>query len=223
MSNLPYTFTIACARAKNKFKDPRTGKTRYGAYPAGFLEFAREILVRGDREASIGHIPGVCAHEYFVGNGYQGAYGRNDFRIDIDPSVDPDILFDVRKLHELIIGNGDVSNCFVYLPEQLANTKSGFSYFMRPDAIIIDRDYSSEDAKERENPDTWPADLDELTRQCLRIVMPGAYVGVLDLRSPRLSKEKYVKVFQVPIMLPDGARQRIFTVWRNREEVMNDV
>ena len=49
MPNRPFTFPIFCARAKNKFKDEK-GKTRYGCYPAGFLESARELLVRGNAE-----------------------------------------------------------------------------------------------------------------------------------------------------------------------------
>lgn len=206
MSNLPYTFTIACARPKNRHKDALTGKTRYGCYPAGFLEFAREILVRGDKNSSIWHIPGGCAHEYFVGNGYSGAYGKNDLRIDIDETVKPDIIFDVRLLDRVQVTP--------YHVEFRPDCKPTGDLLTRPDSIIIDRDYSQDDAAKRADSSTWPEDLEYLTRHCLRIVKEGCYVGVLDLRSPRLSKDTYMKAFQIPIMLPDGSRQRLFTVWR---------
>lgn len=201
MSNRPFTFTIACARAKSKFKDEH-GKTRYGCYPAGFLETARELLVQGDPEASIWHIPGGCADQY---NGNYGGiqlhgYGKNDLRIDIDPKVQPDIIADVRNLRTWQV------------LEKTVHTGHGDRY--RPDAIIIDRDYSKEDANNRDDPTTWPADLGELTRQCLRIVKPGRYVGVLDQISPNIDDEKYIQVFWVWIKMPGKNRPRLFTVWR---------
>lgn len=207
MSNIPFTFPIFCARAKSKFKGA-DGKTRYGCYPSGFLESAREILVRGSMEAVVWHIPGGVADHY---NGSYGGiklsgYGPNDLRIDIDPKVNPDILFDVRRLHE----TRKADYGLIWLPDET----DGITW-PEPDAIIIDRDYSQEDANNRDDPSTWPSDLNELTRQCLRIVKPGNYVGVLDLISPRLG-EGYIKAFQVNVNMPDGARPRIFTVWRTK-------
>lgn len=216
MSNRPFIFPIFCARAKSKFKGD-DGKTRYGCYPAGFLETAREILVRGDLEASIWHIPGGVANHY---NGNYGGiqlsgYGPNDLRIDIDQKVTPDILFDIRKLSEAQIPGEEYFHRSVYFPGALYPTGKRQSLWPRPEAIIIDRDYSQVDAENRDNPSTWPDDLNELTRQCLRIVKDGCYVGVLDLISPRPGRE-YIKSYQVPVMMPDGSRPRIFTVWRKK-------
>ncbi|TGL39681.1 hypothetical protein EHQ53_14210 [Leptospira langatensis] len=185
-------------------------KTKYfGAYPAGFLERAREILVGGNLEKSIWHIPGGRAREY---NGVKGGihlwgFGKNDRTIDLDPACNPDFLYDVRKLNEILIVDEDL----LEIP--------GKGLFLRPGAILIDRPYTLDFSKEYvPGPDFFP-DLNPLLRECLRIVKPGGRVGAIDFEHPdpgKIGKKPIGRETAIiAVSIGRRTRIRIFTVWKS--------
>ena len=183
MSYRPITDVWILGRTKTK--DPETGRTYYGAYPAGFLERARPMLVGGDPDACILHVCGGHARGY---NGKKGGitlsgFGKNDLTLDIDPLCKPDILMDARKIDRL-----------------------SFS----PNAILIDRPYSVEDAKNyRCGPDVLP-DLNKLLADCLRLT--DGHVGVIDYAWPSAKGAK--EIAAVAVGTGRNGRARWFTVWK---------
>jgi hypothetical protein len=140
----------------------------FGGYPAGFLERARWLMLGGDMNASVWHIPGGMAHKY---NGAGGmplkGYGPSDIRIDLDPECEPDILMDVRELWDVH-----------------RHVKRGM---VDPRAIIVDRPYTEAYAdKYVPGKDVFP-DLNKLVSDCLDLVDEGP-VGVLDFMIPSARK-----------------------------------
>mgnify|MGYP006373003529 CR=1 FL=1 len=179
---------------RSKTKDPETGKSYYGAYPAGFLERARPMLVGGNQDACILHVCGGHARGY---NGKKGGitlsgFGKNDLTLDIDPLCRPDILADARELHKV----------------------AGFYVGRAFDAILIDRPYSYEDAKHyRCGPDVLP-DLNKLLTDCLRLT--DGLVGVIDYAWPSAKGAK--EVAAIAVGTGRNARARWFTVWKKTKK-----
>lgn len=195
---------------RSKTKDPETGKSYYGAYPAGFLERARPMLVGGNQDACILHVCGGHARGY---NGKKGGitlsgFGKNDLTLDIDPLCRPDILADARELHKVI-------PCYLpNLPIQVLDfclLTAGVS-IEKPYAILIDRPYSYEDAKNyRCGPDVLP-DLNKLLTDCLRLT--DGLVGVIDYAWPSAKGAK--EVAAIAVGTGRNARARWFTVWKQK-------
>jgi len=154
MSSRPITDVWILGRSKTK--DPETGRTYYGAYPAGFLERARPMLVGGNPDACILHVCGGHARGYN------------------------------RKYYADLIRRA------------------------RPDAILIDRPYSVEDAKNyRCGPDVLP-DLNKLLADCLSLT--DGHVGVIDYAWPSAKGAK--EVAAVAVGTGRNGRARWFTVWK---------
>ena len=178
MSSRPITDVWILGRSKTK--DPETGRTYYGAYPAGFLERARPMLVGGNPDACILHVCGGHARGYNGTPAEKGGitlsgFGKNDLTLDIDP-----LCASMRK--------------------------SG----LRPDAILIDRPYSVEDAKNyRCGPDVLP-DLNKLLADCLSLT--DGHVGVIDYAWPSAKGAK--EVAAVAVGTGRNGRARWFTVWK---------
>ncbi|ULH30448.1 hypothetical protein [Leptospira weilii] len=171
----------------------------HGGYPAGFLERARLLLVGGDQDASIWHIPGGKAKEY---NGIRGGvhlsgYGKNDYTIDLDPNVNPDLCLDVRQLSSHFIPQENGTLMFVpILPKdewglfEFYNRKPqhpNIRYFLRPKAIIIDRPYDESNADQYAPGRNALPNLNKLLIDCLDLVKEGSLVGVLDYKWPNPS------------------------------------
>jgi hypothetical protein len=182
------------ARCKHKY---------FVGYPAGFLSRARDILVSGNPNASIWHIPGGMAHKY---NGAGGmplkGYGPDDLRIDIRPECEPEILMDVRELDKVLV------DIFI------VNISGQLRY--RPNAIIIDRPYSEEMSKEylgNAGPGKFP-ELNKLVKDCLRIVKPFGLVGVLDWKIPSAKSVGAKCLYRIAVDVGDGSQIRSFTVWQ---------
>lgn len=170
--------TMIMARCKHGY---------FGGYPAGSLERMRQILVAGDPEASIWHIPGGKAHKYNGAGGMPlSGYGPNDVRIDLDPETDPDICMDVRDLWRLLDGVDDTDEFTLIDKEVVANKR----IFHRPRGIIIDRPYSKEMGEHYAPGGESLPNLTNLLRNCLRLVQPHGLIGVLDWKWPRIPKEK---------------------------------
>lgn len=177
----------------------------YGAYPAGFLERSRNILVGGRMTDSIWHIPGGMAHTYNDAKGvHLKAYGPNDFRIDLNPDVNPDLLMDIRDMHMLV----NISDTHIKLPSRMKPRK-------RPDGIIIDLPYTMEDADHYAPGREKLPSLNEILKQSLRIVAPGGLVGVLDYRWPNGSKYNAKCILAATVTTGEGSRARLFTAWKN--------
>jgi hypothetical protein len=158
MSYRPITDVWILARSKTKY---------YGAYPAGFLGRARDLLgvVIDD---PVLHVCGGRVRDY----PYRG-FGRNDYTLDLDPDLQPDFLQDARD---------DLPKCPL-----VADGKWP--------AILIDRPYTEIDAAHYEpGPDKLP-DLNGLLKRSLGAVRLGGKVGTLDYLWPhpgKLGKETAV-------------------------------
>lgn len=201
----------------------------HGGYPAGFLERARLLLVGGDQDASIWHIPGGKAKEY---NGIRGGvhltgYGKNDFTIDLDPNVKPDLCLDVRQLSSHFIPQENGTLLFVpilqYAESELFefyNTKPqhpNVRVFIRPKAIIIDRPYDEENADQYAPGRIALPNLNKLLIDCLDIVNQGSLVGVLDYKWPNPSPSiQFEEVSVYSVSTGRGSTARWFTIWRIR-------
>lgn len=209
MSNLPYIIPIKCVRTKIKYP---------GAYPAGFLETARELL--GDRccEKIVWHVPGGMAHKYNVNNNW--GFAKQDIRFDMNPDVKPDIYYDIRELDKIKIYADDralIPRRQLKIEVDNKNGKRNFERWdeqkevRRPYSIIIDRDYTEKDADSHfPGKFNWPESVNFLLKESLRIAM--FRVGVLDYVMP--SGGKYGKLIYVcPLILPANNRARYFTVW----------
>lgn len=190
---------------RSKTKDPETGKSYYGAYPAGFLERARPMLVGGNQDACILHVCGGHARGY---NGKKGGitlsgFGKNDLTLDLDAKCNPDVLMDARNLHKLSSIDGGLR----YRLDEGAVCQT-------PDAILIDRPYSYEDAKNyRCGPDVLP-DLNKLLTDCLRLT--DGLVGVIDYAWPSAKGAK--EVAAIAVGTGRNARARWFTVWKKTKK-----
>lgn len=199
MSYRPVTDVWILGRSKTK---DDAGKSYYGAYLSGFLERARPLLVGGDKGACVLHVCGGMAKNY---NGVHGGitlsgYGKNDLTLDIDPKCRPDILSDARELHD-----ASVVKDRLYVPR--ASSMEGFR---RPDAILIDRPYSLEDAEHyRCGPGVLP-NLNKLLADCLRLT--SGHVGVIDYVWPTARDAK--EVCAIAVGTGRNSRARWFTVWK---------
>lgn len=176
----------------------------FGGYPAGSLERMRNILVAGDPNASIWHIPGGRADKY---NGAGGmplrGYGPNDVRIDLDPDVDPDICMDVRDLDKLL--RGIVKGLDdIWVGHRHISHRKGRA-FPRPHGIIIDRPYSRSMGDHYAPGGMSVPNLTNLLRNCLHLVRPHGLVGVLDWSWPRTQKERNGSGKLVPMARTVGA------------------
>jgi len=149
MSYRPITDLWLLARPKVKY---------YGAYPAGFLGRARDLLGVG-RDGAVLHVCGGRVRDY----PYRGL-GVHDATVDIDPAVTPDFVMDVRT----------------DLPP---GPHEGLW-----DAILIDRPYTEEDAAHYAAGAGVLPPLNDLVKRCLTRVTPGSRVGVLDYMIPRPPK-----------------------------------
>lgn len=220
MSTRPISDTWYLARTKTK--DPNTGRNYYGAYPAGFLERAR--LVLGVKKTdTVWHICGGHAREY---NGIKGGihltgFGLNDLTFDLDHLTNPDVVCDVRDLDKLSSGS-DSADDYLKLSE---DSKMFFTFrdahnteydaLRKPDAVIIDRPYTPEDADQyRVGRSVFP-DLNKLLRDCLNLVKTGGRVGVLDYMVPQGNSGKCVGVY--PVIAGTNCRIRAFTVWEKEQ------
>jgi len=164
--------------ARPKLKD---GVKYYGAYPAGFLHRARQMLGVNPTDAVL-HVCGGQVKNYL----YSG-FGPNDQTVDLDPAVKPDHLLDVRSLGaqkkgQIVltpwIGARTIKEKKEVKIHQQQISQTGFP------AILIDRPYTEEDAKHyKPGPEVLPS-LNDLLKNCLSLVPLGHRVGVLDYLWP---------------------------------------
>lgn len=219
MSVRPISDTWFLARTKTK--NPNTGKSYYGAYPAGFLERARLVLGVSKID-TVWHICGGYAREY---NGVKGGinlsgFGQNDLTFDLDHTTHPDVCCDVRDLDKLREAESEM---YLALSEGYKkyftfqdSFDTEYDVIKKPDGIIIDRPYTLEDADQyRVGRSVFP-DLNKLLRDCLNLVKTGGKVGILDYMVPQGNLGKCVGVY--PVIAGTNCRIRAFTVWEKTDE-----
>jgi len=178
----------------------------FGGYPAGFLERARFLLGCGPEDV-VAHVPGGMAHKYNSAGGMPlSGYGKKDYRIDINPDCEPEVLMDVRKLKDCFFNGYTIDF-------SRATMKS--NYQSQPDGILIDRPYTEQYANRynKEGDKLFP-NLNELVRESLRLVKPGGKVGVLDYQTPISRHIQGKNLARVAVDCGDGLNIRIFSIWR---------
>jgi hypothetical protein len=170
MSYRPITDMWLLARPKVKY---------YGAYPNGFLERARTILGCNYSDGIL-HICGGRAKEY-----PNRGYGPNDRTVDIDASLNPDFVMDVRK--ELPTGDWK--------------------------AIIVDPPYTIEDATHYSCGSSVLPDLNKLVKDSINNISIGRCVGILHYRIPACpSNAKEIAL--IGIVMGNNNNIRCFSVFR---------
>jgi len=146
------------ARSKLKRDEAGNKQTYYGAYPNGFLHRAREVLGISTLDPLL-HVCGGMVRAYPV-----RGLGPHDKTVDLDPSVRPDYVMDVRE---------DLPHC-PYDPD-------GWP------AILADPPYTEADAEHYlgGTGHTVFPQPNALLRLMLDRVRPGGRVGMLHYFWPR--------------------------------------
>ncbi|EKN89075.1 hypothetical protein [Leptospira interrogans] len=210
----PIGDSMILARSKTKY---------YGAYPSGLLERIRPLLVGGDPEATILHIPGGKAGEY---NGVKGGitltgFGINDLTVDLDPECDPDILCDVRKICDRVVAKGDKIYFSPLIERSLFDNGDSRQatplVFPRPKAAIIDRPYSESHSENYVPGKSFLPNLNKLIRDTFEILVPWGLVGVLDYKWPSPGKEQFKCIGLHPVLTGENNDIRLFSIWKRRE------
>jgi len=204
VSYRPMTDTWILARTKLKPAADGSKQSFYGAYPAGFLHRARQLLGvrRGD------HLLHVCGG--LVKQCLYRGFEENDRTLDLDPKTEPDYLMDARRLG---VNMGDLfPNPQGTVIELTGPWVSG----LWP-AIMIDRPYTEEDHAHYDVPrDVFPSDLNDLVRRALECVEPGGRVGVLDYLWPSPPTKLGKEVAVVGVGTGRNNRARWYTVFERR-------
>lgn len=179
MSYRPITDTWLLTRPKVKY---------YGAFPAGFLGRARDLLGVGPDDAVL-HVCAGKIRDY----PYRGV-GPHDRTVDLDPTLKPDFLLDVRE--GLPCRHGELS-------WQRQNVW---------DAVLIDRPYTPEDAAKYATGAATLPPLNALLRSAFDVVPIGHRVGVLDYQWPHPGK-RGIERFVGSVFTGRNARARGFFVF----------
>lgn len=151
----PITDMWILARTKNHY---------YGSYPEGFLWRAKALL------------PGKMVH-------LCSGKVAEDFTVDLNPEVEPDLVADARN-------TGLPSESF--------------------DAVLIDPPYTSEDAKKYGYGYPEPKDL---LSEAWRLLKPRGRVGMLHYIVPNPPAKDAKLLALVGVIVGFGNRCRVFTVF----------
>lgn len=180
MSNYrPITDMWILARAKLK-----DGQTYYGAYLGGFPERAR-VLIGCSLQDPCLHVCSGKAKDY----PYDRGFGPDDFTMDIDVALAPDIVGDAEKS--------------IPTPESLKIRR-------RWGGILIDPPYTPEDAKKYAT-GMYP-NPHKLTQNAIDAVEIGKKIGIIHYVVPKCPKNaKFVAV--VGVICGFANRIRVFSVF----------
>src|SRR5688572_17930205 len=127
MSYRPITDVWIMARSKTKY---------YGAFPAGFLHRAIQLLGVG-RDAHVLHVCGGKVREY----PFRG-FGKNHKTLDLNPATKPDYLCDAKEPFPLVCLDADhKKGC------TRQGSPAGRTFLLHRfwDAVLVDRPYTDED------------------------------------------------------------------------------
>lgn len=186
MSYRPITDVWIMARSKTKY---------YGAFPAGFLHRAIQLLGVG-RNASVLHVCGGKVREY----PFRG-FGPNHKTLDLNPKTKPDFLQDAREPFPM---------------RQLGNHRA--KDVVAPwDAVLIDRPYTDDDAdcyvKEglKEGHKVLPS-ANLLIKNAIAVLPVGGRVGMIDYVWPQPPKNA-TEVAVIGVGTGRNSRARWYTVF----------
>ena len=168
MSYRPITDVWILARSKVKY---------FGAYPAGFLSRARDLLCVGENDQVL-HVCGGRVRDYPL-----RGFGRCDITMDLDPAMKPDLLRDAG-----------VAESYRDAIEQHSQIQ----------AVLADPPYSKEFAAEYKPGAKFFVSADAIVRYSLSILPIGARVGVLSLHWPRYPKAIARQVALVAVYVGNG-------------------
>jgi hypothetical protein len=173
----PITDVWILARSKVKY---------FGAYPAGFLSRARDLL-GVTIEDQVLHVCAGKVRDY----PYRG-FGPNDITMDLDPSLAPDILADASQSGSYTTAIGDNPQIQAvladppYTPDFADHYKPGSHYFVTGDAIV---------------------------KYSMEILPIGGRVGILSLHWPRYPKKIARQIAVVGVYVGNGNLGRTFAVY----------
>lgn len=175
MSYRPICDTWLLARPKVNY---------YGAYPAGFLGRARDLLGVG-QHGTVLHVCSGRIKDY----PYRGV-GPNDFTVDADPTLNPDFCRDIVK-------------------EPLPLNENGLW-----DAVLADPPYTREDHLHYESSKFVELPQpNALLVKMLGVVKPGGKVGMLHYMIPRPPSKGVRFIACIGVIVGFGNRGRFFTVF----------
>ena len=169
----PLCDTWILARSKVKY---------YGAYPAGFLDRARALLGVTIQDSVLHACSGMVRDYPFKG------FGRHDKTMDIDPSLDPDFLQDVRSPWPLDPKIGQWRGILAdppYTPEDAEHYVSGSETFPNPNEMV------------------------KLAYEALR---PGGRFGILHYVWPR-PPEGMKNIAVISVLVGFNNRARLYSVY----------
>lgn len=186
MSYRPITDTWILARSKVKY---------YGAYPAGFLHRARQLLGVGPSD-SVLHVCGGRVRDYpFSG------FGPFDKTLDLDPKMEPDFERDARLAFPLRPVPG------------LHGTGTEVAW----DAVLADPPYTEADAEHYAPGAKVLPSANLILKNALDVIEVGSKVGILHYvwpQPPRLNGEPRAKeVAVITVATGRNNRARYYTVW----------
>jgi hypothetical protein len=171
----------------------------YGAYPAGFLQRARDLLGVGINDPVL-HVCSGRIRDYPF-----GGLGPNDRTLDLDPEVEPDFGQDARQPYPLM--------------PRLERTAAGAVVFRRRGlwaAVLADPPYTPEDAaKYRVGADVLPT-ARQLLLNGLDAVRIGGKVGILHYVAPRPPKDRARFAGLYTVVVGYENRPRLFSVYERK-------
>lgn len=177
MSYRPITDVWILARSKVKY---------FGAYPAGFLSRARDMLGVG-LDDQVLHVCGGKVRDYPM-----RGLGQYDVTMDLDHTLEPDILQDAA------------------LDDSY---HSAIEMYPQIQAVLADPPYTKDFAKEYKPGAEFFVTADAIVKHSLNILPIGGRVGVLSLHWPRYPKKMARQIAIIGVVIGNGNLGRWFAVF----------
>jgi hypothetical protein len=189
MSFRPFADVWMLARPKVKY---------FGAYPAGFLLRARDMLAVG-RHDSVLHVCSGKVRSYRCGPSCRGqtdrhfhGFGQGDITMDMDKSLRSDIIADARKSNSYLAA--------IYKYPQIQ-------------AVLADPPYNREFAEHyKVGPDVLPSP-DDIVKHSIDILPVGGRVGILSMGWPGYPKNKARQIAIIGVTVGNRNIGRWFAVY----------
>lgn len=172
-------------------------KVRYfGAYPAGFLQRARDMLAVGQHDQVL-HVCSGRVRDYKCGPGCTGethyhGFGTCDLTFDLDRELKPDIVGDARSFDHWSRAIGDNPQIQAVLADPPYNREFAAHYKVGADAL---------------------PPPDEIVKHAIEILPIGGRVGILSMQWPRYPKSKARQIAVIAVYVGNGNIGRTFAVF----------
>lgn len=194
MSFRPFTDTWILARPKVKY---------FGAYPAGFLQRARDLIGCGPGDQVL-HVCSGKIEDYRCGPGcthpgrqvlpyhHFHGFGQYDMTWDMDESLKADFHGDVRNPECW----NHLSNCYPQIQ-----------------GVLADPPYTEQFAmKYAPGSHVFPT-ANEIVKNSMLVIPSGGRVGILSLHWPRYPKKLARQIAAVHVLVGNGNLGRTFAVF----------